>query len=78
MGMKIQTVARLFNIAASRLSGKYGQEAVFYLGQAMSLHALGDIPNYGKNYFHFYKTVGYAKDCFRRARWAKSIQPRAD
>jgi hypothetical protein len=73
--MTAKTLARLFNIAASRLLGEDGISACFYLGRAMACHALMDQKAmFGDAYyFDMWRNVNTAKAIFRQARRMRNI-----
>ena len=72
--MKIETIARLFNIACSRLLGEDGNAAVYHLGRAMALYHLSDKQDPGGSYYEYMREVGNAKKIFRVARRMRNIK----
>ena len=72
--MTAKTLARLFNIAASRLMGDDSVSAVYHLGRALACHALMTDDMYDSYYFEMGRNIMDAKAIFRVARRMRNIR----
>lgn len=71
--MKIETIARLFELAASRVRGDLGNIAVYHLGTAMKEFVLAKYDEERNSLVDFH--VEEAKRCIRSAKTIRGINP---